>query len=632
MPPEPVRSNPARGQLGVRSTSFSIVFDENVALDDAFNKVVISPVQTESPQVSANGRRITVHLRDTLIPDATYTIDFGDAIKDLNEGNVLDGFALDFSTGDHIDTLMASGFVLQAANLEPAQGMLVAAYSNLADSAVRTLRPDRIARTNQYGQFTLRNLAERPYRIYALDDLNHDYHWDRSENVAFLDTVITPYVENVWVTDTLYDSNRADSLVQRQGRRFLPNDILLTWFNENYRQQYLKNYSRPERRKIVIVLGAEPDTLPTLRIADGPLAGLTSDRWALPQYNQGRDSIVYWLTDTAVLANDSLRLAVTYQKPDSLERLYWNTDTLRFFYKEPRAPKKSKKELEADTLPPSRALLAISSATSASQELHLPLSLKFTQPLARIDTAAIHLDMLVDTLWVPQASLPLIPDPFDSVLGINIPFKWEAGAKYRLAVDSAAITGIYDEHNRPFRLEFTVKSPDDYSTLTFRLQGADSTAVVQLLNNADESVAQQRVDRTGRALFTFLAPGTYYARMFFDTDGNGLWSTGVLDSVQPEEVAYYPKKIELKQNWEIEQTWDIYAQAVDTQKPRAILKNKPKLKRGEKEPGETEEDTDPMFGTQGERYGRTGRNEFDNVGFGSQPSGFGNGRFQRMNP
>ncbi|MCM1037488.1 MAG: Ig-like domain-containing protein [Bacteroides sp.] len=262
LPPEPVRSNPAQGERNVKRTSFTITFDENIALDDAFNKVVISPVQTDPPQVSANGRRITVNLRDTLEPDRTYTVDFGDAIKDLNEGNVLDGFALEFSTGDNIDTLRISGRVMQASSLEPAQGMLVAAYSNTADSAIRTLKPDRIARTNQYGQFTLRNLADRDYRIYALNDLNRDYHWDRSEDVAFLDTLIRPYVTTVWVTDTLYDSLREDSIVQREGRRYLPNDVLLTWFNEGYRAQYLRDYSRPERRKIQLLLGAPAQSEP----------------------------------------------------------------------------------------------------------------------------------------------------------------------------------------------------------------------------------------------------------------------------------------------------------------------------------------------------------------------------------
>lgn len=625
-PPVAVRTVPAQAERNVSRRTFSVYFDENVALDDAFNKVAISPVQSEPAQISANGRHLTVELRDTLIPDATYTIDFGDAIKDLNEGNVLDGFALEFSTGAEIDTLRVAGRVMQASNLEPAQGMLVAAYSNLADSAIRTLRPDRIARTNQTGQFTLRNLAPRPYRIYALNDINRDWHWDRSEDVAFLDTVITPYLEQITVTDTLYNVTGEDSLVTRPGRRFMPNDILLTWFNENFRQQYLRDHSRPNRRQIILKLGAETDSLPVLRDLDGRV----SDRWAMMNVGERSDSLVYWMTDTAMLADDSLRLEVTYQKPDSLERIYWQTDTLNFFFKDPKPRKKSKKELEADTVPPSKALLTIKSETSQSQELNEPLRLTFGQPPASLDTAGFRLQIQVDTLWQPVTLPPIVPDPKDPLLGIMIPVRWEPGGKYKFEIDSAAVTGIYDEHNPPFRLGFSVKSPEDYATLTFAMTEADTTAIVELLDNSDKPKYSVRADASGRAVFQFLAPGTYYARMFFDENGDGKWTTGILDSVQPEEVSYFPKKIDVKRNWEIEQAWDIYGMAVDQQKPKAILKNKPKLKRGERDTSkdEDEEDEDPELGSG--RTGRTDRNSRNNNnGLNNNLNGLGGGRFQR---
>ena len=173
-PPEFVRSNPMPGARNVDRRTINILFNENVSLDDAFNKVVVSPVQTDVARVSSNGRRVTVQLMDSLQPNTTYTIDFADAIKDLNEGNVLDGFALDFSTGEKIDSLRISGIVLAAENLEPAQGIIVGAYSSMSDTAIRTSAPDRIARTNQYGQFTIRNLAPGAYRVYAMNDVNRD--------------------------------------------------------------------------------------------------------------------------------------------------------------------------------------------------------------------------------------------------------------------------------------------------------------------------------------------------------------------------------------------------------------------------------------------------------------------------
>ena len=157
-PPEFVRSTPAPGSTGVDRNRIDIFFNENVKLEDIQNKLVVSPAQMQQPVARANGRRVTLELRDSLRDSTTYTIDFSDAVRDLNEGNILDGFAMDFSTGSTIDTLRISGMVFQAENLEPAQGMVVGVYSNLADSAIRTLPLERVAKTNQLGQFTIRGL------------------------------------------------------------------------------------------------------------------------------------------------------------------------------------------------------------------------------------------------------------------------------------------------------------------------------------------------------------------------------------------------------------------------------------------------------------------------------------------
>lgn len=595
LPPVFVRSTPMPGDTGVDARNINIYFDENVQLEDAFNKVVISPVQIQAPTVSANGRRVTVRLNDTIRQGTTYTIDFGDAIKDLNEGNVLDGYALDFSTGGHIDTMRISGIVLQASNLEPAQGILVGAYSNHADSAIRTLPPDRIARTNQRGQFTIRNLAPGAYRIYAFNDLNRDYHWDRSEDIAFLDSLVTPSTETIEVVDTLYDSKGADSLVVRQGWRYLPNDVLLTWFNLNYRAQYVKDYRRDMRRKAMIVFGAEPDSLPRIYAVGGgdSLNALPASEWAIEQYNKTGDTLALWLREPA-LSTDSLMLAISYRKPDSLDRMEWTTDTLRFFYRE---PKKSKKEMEADTLPPALDVLQVQ-AGSSSQEVNRPLLFTLSQPVESIDTAGISLQIQVDTLWTPVALPALVPDSSDLLLTRRYDVAWKPGAKYRFTIDSAAIVGIYGEHNKVFKREFTVRPLEEYSNLTFNIIGADTTAIVELLSSNDEPVMSAPVTAGGRAVFRFVNPGTYYARLYFDTDRNGRWSTGVPDSIQPEEVAYYPKKLDLRRNWDVDQSWDIYETAVDAQKPRAILKNKPKLKRGEEPPpsDDDEENEDEFLG------------------------------------
>ena len=138
-------------------------------------------------------------------------------------------------------------------------------------------------------------------------------------------------------------------------------------------------------------------------------------------------------------------------------------------------------------------------------------------------------------------------------------FDWTPGAKYTLTIDSAAVTGIYGDHNKPFKHEFTVKPEEEYSAVHFTIQGLapGEKAVVQLLGNSDTPLYTAPVGPDGRAMLLHLAPSTYYARLFLDRNANGRWDTGILDSIQPEEVYYFPKPLKLKKNWDVAQDWNI---------------------------------------------------------------------------
>jgi uncharacterized protein (DUF2141 family) len=594
-PPKYTRSNPSPGELHVSRTQIDVWFDENIQLDDAFNKVIVSPAQVSTPVVRSQGKHLSVELRDTLLPNTTYTIDFADAIKDLNEGNVLDGFALDFSTGDDIDTLRVSGVVLEARTLEPAQGITVGLFdeNEMTDTTLTNVPFRRVARTNTYGQFTIRNLKPGNYKVFALNDLNRDNKWDRSEDIAFIDGVVSPYVENITVNDTLRNDADQDSIVTRPGVAYYPNDVLLTWFNENYQAQYLKDYTRPDRNRVSINMGAKSDTLPSLTIVGGAHNGDNILNHSLLQRNATNDSLTYWLRTPEVLGNDSLRLAVCHQAVDSLQQIVWQTDTLKFFWKEPKVKdKKKKKEEEADSVPEIE-FTSFAALTQQNHEVYLPLKVKTTVPIDTIDVAGIHLEMMPDTVWIAAKHTDPVPDPDNPLFVRQIDFDRTPGMKYRLTVDSAAVTDIYGLYNKPFKHEFTVKKMEDYANLVFNISPTDTLPyVVELLSSSDSPVRTLTAEG-GKVSFTNIAPGTYYARMFIDRNANGEWDTGsVRDSLQPEEVYYYPKKLDLKANWDVEQSWNIYELALDAQKPKAIKKNKPKLKKGEKEAKDENEDVE----------------------------------------
>ena len=603
-PPLFISSSPTPGALNVTDNKIEILFNENVMLEDASNKVVVSPAQKNMPSISANGKKVIVELRDTLQPNTTYTIDFSDAIRDLNERNVLDGYAIDFSTGETIDSLRLSGMVLEARTLEPAQGMLVGIYSNLSDSAIITQPFDRIAKTNQLGQFTIRGLKPGEYHIFALKDNNRDLHWDRSEDIAFYDKPLSPTTAEIEVTDTLRATNGADSLTTRKGVKYLPNNILLTWFNEGYSAQYLKDYKRPERRRLTFQFAAKADTLPQISIINGAKAGTSIDKWALLNTGETLDTLEYWISDKEIIAQDSILVEAKYLRTDTNDQLSWSTDTLRLFYKD-RIPKKKKKDEENDTTP-QLSFINWSIRACNPQEVNKPLIFSTSHPISHIDSMGVRLSIKRDSVWEILPNTHIIPDSARQILSYSMPYKWEPGMKYRLEIDSAAIVSIYNEWNRPIKQEFSVRATEEYANLFFNISETTQPIIVELLNGSDKIVATSQVI-DGIATFNYLLPGTYYARAFIDKNKNGIYDTGKLNAKQqPEEVYYYPKRINVKKNWDIEQSWNIYEQALDLQKPIEIKKNKPAKKKTDKDSGDMDEDEVDEFD---EEYYNPGRNQ-----------------------
>ena len=633
-PPVYVRSNPAMGQLRFKGNRISVDFDENIQLDDPQNKIVVSPAQRTTPAISTVGRRVNIELRDTLIPNTTYAIDFSDAVKDLNEGNILDGLALDFATGDSIDTLRISGMVFEARNLEPAQGMLVGVYSNMSDTALTTLPFERITKTNQLGQFTLRNLKAGTYRIFAVNDVNRDYHWDRSEDVAFYDVTVSPSSQPTTVSDTLVSSQTglADSIVTRPATRFLPDDVLLTWFNEGYSSQYLREYKRVDLRKLTFLIGTKADSLPRLRLVNTHRAGEDASRWSVLDASRTLDSLTYWITDTALIDMDSLIVAADYMRTDTLGQLSMTTDTLRFVLRgqqtkkrrlEAAAKEQEKLEkrleelakrnrqtheknlarleagedtLEWEKVPGPEVKFADFKLISPSlQDLNKPLVFRSTTPVASLRPEAFTMEMLIDTVWYP-APAPVVYRP-DSLrpMVFRADYKWDDGRKYRLTVDSAAVTDIYGLVSKPFQQEITAKSRADYATLTLDISGLEGRPAMVELLQSDNPVATIPV-KGSTAVIEYINPGPYFVRLFIDANRDSVWTTGsIADSIQPEEVYYLPKKFNLKKNWDVQQDWDINAMPVEQQKPSEIVKNKPKRRKGDPLDQPTDEEEEDEF-------------------------------------
>lgn len=174
-PPKFVSSDPLPNQLNFKKNRVEILFDELVQLDQPSENVIVTPPQRLQPVIQANGRRVIVEFQDTMLENETYTIDFTTALADNNEKNVLENFTFAFSTGETLDSLAISGILLNAENLEPMPGITIGVHTNLEDSAFTSLPFTRTSRTNDKGEFTIRNMAPGTYRVYALEDVMRTY-------------------------------------------------------------------------------------------------------------------------------------------------------------------------------------------------------------------------------------------------------------------------------------------------------------------------------------------------------------------------------------------------------------------------------------------------------------------------
>ncbi len=588
-PPQITHTSPAEKAVGVKGRKVSITFNEFIKLEDAANKVVVSPPQLEMPDIKTSGKRIIVALKDTLKERTTYTIDFSDAITDNNEGNPMGNYTYCFSTGTEIDTLEVSGTVLDAENLEPVKGILVGLYSHLADSAFTTEPLLRVARTDSRGRFIIRGVAPGTYRCYALNDMDGDYRYSQnSEMLAFSSRLIEPSCRPDVRQDTIWrDSLRIDNITRIPYTHFLPDDIVLCAFTLPQTDRHFLKYERQDEHKFTLFFTYGDSELPRLK-------GLNFDAEEafLIEPSTHNDTIIYWLRDTSLVNMDTLQVEMTYHDTDTLGQLAEKVDTLELLAKTPFAKREKErmKELEKwkkkvekalkkgepiDTVMPVKPLeLKVLSSSSLDPDKNVLIEVP--TPLIHCDTAAIHLYVKHDTLWYNARW------EWELVEGCQRRYQllaeWRPGLEYSMEIDSAAFVDIYGKVSAPMKQGIRVKTLDEYSTLTIEVTSpdsiADSTLVVQLLNSSDTPVKSARVT-DGVAEFFYLNPQTYYMRAYADLNGNGKWDVGDYASgLQPEPVFYHPRSVECKAKWDITRSWVLMERPLPQQKPTAITKQK----------------------------------------------------------
>lgn len=579
-PPKFLGSTPRLHEVNYKGKKIEILFDELVQLEKPSENVIVTPPQLMLPSIRTAGKKIVVELKDSLIENMTYTIDFTNSIVDNNEKNVLENFSFSFSTGDVVDSLEVSGILLNAADLEPMPGILIGLHRHLEDSAFTTTPFFRTSKTNERGRFTIRNIAPGTYRLYALNDVNRDYLFDQpGEEIAFYDSIIVPTFEPATRQDTIWqDTITIDTIRTIEYNRFLPDDIVLRLFKEAFQRQYMLRPERQQYNLFSLKFNAPVDTLPELKLLNME----TPEHWYFTQLQDGGTTVNYWITDSLVSKNDTLRIQVDYLKSDSLNILRPQTDTIRLVQR--RQPERKKRSKKDEPVP----IEFLGVQATVSNDVFDTISVVFTEPVVDLSKDLFLLEQQRDTLW-ESVDFRLRQDSLN-MLKYYIERKWLYDESFRLTVDSARIYSIYGKWNDWLETTFRFNAEDKYGHLYINIEDVSQPAFVELLNGNDIPIRKATLKDKG-VLFMNIPPGKYYARLILDTNENGIWDTGnYAEKCQPEEVFYSPNVYVINANWRIEEDWSVFAEPVTKQKPLDVTKNKPKAtnkpKRNHREDGQ----------------------------------------------
>lgn len=556
VPPSVTESNPRMNAIRQKGNKIEIYFDEYISLSNASRSLMVSPTQTRPFIAKGIGKKVSVELRDSLIPNTTYTFDFGNSIVDYNESNPIKDFHFSFSTGESLDTMSVSGTVLDAHDLTPVKDVFVGVYSDLEDSAFTSGKLERIAMTDADGHFVLYNLAAKPYRIYALKDINNNKYFDqRTEAVAVSFEPIVPKVEPILNVDTFYrDSVTIDTIVQRTAYRYYPDSIVLRMFNEDLRQQFFEKAERKSEENITLYFKNFAKIEPKLT----PLNFDSAD-WLLEMPSVTKDTFIYWIKDTVLAKMDTLRFALEYQKFDSSETLVPQVDTISVVFLHEKKRKSRKRDADVEPV----EFLKVSKFSSVV-EINKDAFLEWERPVFSFSEENMKVRQLVDSNWV---DVKYNLQPRDA-MSYYVKFDMESGVEYKLELDSAAVTDIRGLHNDKIALKIRKKGEDEYAKLMMEIKNAPSNSKVELLRGT-AVVKSIGLNAEGKAVFENVDPNEYSVRLFVDANGDGKWTTGrYADRLLPEEVYYFEKLLKLRPNWDMEEVWDVKALPLTKQKPQ----------------------------------------------------------------
>lgn len=560
IPPRVVSMKPLAGATRFTDKRIFIEFDEYIQLKDQVKEFYTSPFMKKIPTLTQRGRGVQIDIKDTLLENQTYSLNFGSTIRDNNEGNILYGLRYVFSTGDEIDSMLMTGYTENARTGDSLGKSFIFFFEAAADSMPEydsTLlkgRPVAVARSENNGIFIAQNLKPIPYRVYAVQDKNNNQQYDPGvDMVGFVDGSYNPAEMPdfaVWL-DSMRHYPTADP--QLYFRMFL---------DKAFARQNLRSKERPGQFQAVLQFSAANPEIRNLTFE-----GIAPENIITEYMTPGHDTISFWFHVPAETLPDTIKGEITYMKHDSINRLVEVTEPLALSWQYVKTKEELKEEKERERaekageeyIPkpkPNPFRISMSSSNEQNPETNLPL--EFDMPLVAIDSPRISVTKLIT------------PEQWDSVPYTfqqdtanmrrwTIAAEWEEGSKYCLFIPSGVFENVAGYRNDTIRREFTILKSEDYSTLIVNVIGKDEEAeyVLQLLDGSGRQMAEKRHVRTGSYTFRYLPEGEVRLRVIEDLNRNGKWDGGdLIKRMQPELSAMYltaegDQEIPTKVNWEI---------------------------------------------------------------------------------
>jgi hypothetical protein len=534
-PPEFLKSDPPLYIRNFNEEKIKITFNEFIVLKDLNNQIIISPPMNSLPEFKLKGKSLVIEFQEKLLENTTYNLFFGNAIVDLRENNPFENFQFIFSTGNVIDSLSIQGQLYNAFNLKPMKSINVMLYSDNNDtipfdSLPYFVRPYYMTKTDEEGNFSLKNLAYRDYKLFVLEDLNGNLIYDQpTESIGFIDETIFP----IYRHQLSEDSISADTGITK--KILPPVDTvslyrIAVFLETDSVQRFMKSMV-PKRNEVVFIFKRPVEGFNIKSLSEGII-----ENWAITEYNPTGDSIIYWVKE---IGKDSLKMEITENNII--------LDTINV------ALHKKAKGKKTDNEKPAKLEIK-NNLQSSKIDLNKPLLFTFGYPLESIDTPGIR---IFEQDTIPMEAIYSFADSVHRK--IQFDQKWKKSTSYTLIIRDSTFCDILNHWNDSIILKFSSKSPEDYGNLFINcdISNPGTNLIVQLFSG-EVVVNEAIIFKSERLSFPFLTPGKYTLKMITDDNNNGKWDTGdYFYNIQPEKVRFFPSEINVRANWDVEEDWKL---------------------------------------------------------------------------